>query len=154
MTFPIIRKAESNDLKQIFEIEMELFGEDPFPYFFFRQALDALGDSFFVVETKKSKIVAYALSSLQKQRNDAWILSLAVHPDHQKEGLGQSLTICLLEKLYELGASFAYLHVSPENTVAKHLYEKIGFVVSRYENDYFGLTHDRLIMKANLTDLF
>jgi len=150
MTLPTIRKAESNDLKQIFELEVALFGKDSYPYFFFCQALDALGDLFFVIEIKKSKIIAYALASLEKQRNDAWVLSLGVHPDNQKEGFGKSLVIYLLKNLYEMGATFVYLHVSPDNAAARNLYKKMGFFVSRYEKDYFGLNHDRLIMKADL----
>lgn len=58
---------------------------------------------------------------------EARILSLAVAPAHQGQGIGSALVRHALERFRELGAGRVRLEVRPWNEPAMRLYEKLGF---------------------------
>src|SRR4051812_9897986 len=105
-----IRPAEERDLSKLFEIESRVFGEGGYPYFLFRQALDALGDLFFVAESEMTGVLGFTLGSLQAGRIDGWVLDLAVFPEAQGSGIGRRLARVLIDTMFEKGARTLYLH--------------------------------------------
>ena len=58
---------------------------------------------------------------------EAHILSLAVHPDFQCQGIGKALLEGALAYLDNMGADPIRLEVRPANAAALHLYESHGF---------------------------
>lgn len=58
---------------------------------------------------------------------EAHILSIAVHPDCQGQGLGKALLEAGLHYLDTVPASPVRLEVRPHNTAARRLYEQHGF---------------------------
>lgn len=60
--------------------------------------------------------------------SDARILSIAVHPDYQGQGIGGLLMQCGLAYLQAQGVARIRLEVRPDNAPAVHIYEKDGFV--------------------------
>jgi ribosomal protein S18 acetylase RimI-like enzyme len=74
---------------------------------------------------------------------EAHILSLAVHPARQGEGLGRALLQRGLDYLQEQGAGRVRLEVRPDNTGALRLYESAGFATVGRTRDAQG---DWLIM--------
>ncbi|MEN9241441.1 MAG: ribosomal protein S18-alanine N-acetyltransferase [Thermostichus sp. DG02_3_bins_51] len=59
--------------------------------------------------------------------DEAHIISLAVHPDHQRRGLGKRILIELLNQARDFGCAWATLEVKASNQSAIHLYESVGF---------------------------
>ncbi len=57
-----------------------------------------------------------------------------VHPEHRGLGLGSVVTAAVVRALVELGINDIGLNVKADNTVARSIYERLGFVeVHRYE---------------------
>jgi len=79
---------------------------------------------------------------------EAQILSLAVSPEAQGQGLGSSLTGAGLEYLRDIGIKKVKLEVRPDNPAARHIYEKHGFKVVGKAKD---LHDDWYVMEADLT---
>ncbi len=61
----------------------------------------------------------------------AMIPQIAVHPSHQKRGLGRCLIHCSLKKLKSSGFHSVSLMVSKENQRAFHWYQKLGFRIRK-----------------------
>ena len=58
------------------------------------------------------------------------ISAVCTHPDYQGKGLAQLLVTRLMAENWQRGV-FPFLHVSPENTRAQKVYERLGFQVRR-----------------------
>ena len=141
-----VRQARAGDVGPVFELDRAVFPHGSYPYFFLRQALDALPD-WFVVAIADGRLVGYALGSLQAGDERGWVLSVVVDPAHQGRRIGRTLTEELMQRFEARGARETWLHVSPANTAAVALYQKLGFTTVREEPDYFGPGEHRLIMR-------
>ncbi len=63
------------------------------------------------------------------------ILSLGVHPAHQRQGVAERLLHCMLEGLP--GDGVVFLEVAADNQAARALYKKHGFVESTSRKGYY-----------------
>lgn len=78
---------------------------------------------------------------------EAHITILAVRPQHQHQGLGQTLLVSLLQKAYKLGLERATLEVRASNQTAISLYQKFGFkTAGRRRRYYTNNGEDALIL--------
>jgi ribosomal-protein-alanine N-acetyltransferase len=64
---------------------------------------------------------------LWRIEDEAHIISLAVHPAHQRRGLGRTILVELLNQARDLGCAWVTLEVKASNQAAIHLYESAGF---------------------------
>lgn len=80
---------------------------------------------------------------------DARILSIAVDPDFQGEGIGTGLMNAAMGYLQSRGVPAIRLEVRPDNGPAKHVYEKYGFKTIGETRDTQG---DWLVMVKDLRD--
>lgn len=155
MTAPyIIRPFVQGDLDGVTQVEAASFpGQPTYPNFFFAQAGDVLAPSFFVASHAISGIVGYVIA-LRDEREPrvGWILSVAVHPSHQRKGLGAALLQLAEERLRAWGCRVSQLTVDPQNSVALHLYETAGYATLRFSKDYLGRGVHRLIMRKQLLE--
>jgi ribosomal protein S18 acetylase RimI-like enzyme len=71
------------------------------------------------------------------------IHDLAVLPDHRGEGIGRSLLEAVERKARALGCSKVTLETQEHNTLARHLYEAVGFT-----NVIEGNSAERLLFYA------
>ena len=77
---------------------------------------------------------------------EAHITILAVHPNYQRQGLGQVLLWALLRAAWLRGLEWATLEVRPSNQAAIALYQKFGFAeVGRRRRYYQDTGEDALI---------
>lgn len=58
----------------------------------------------------------------------SYIVQLAVHPDFKNKKLGTYLMLESLQTIKEKGIKMVRLHVTNENSSAKHIYKKLGFI--------------------------
>lgn len=155
MTAPyIIRPFVQGDLGGVAAVEAAAFpGQPTYPNFFFSQAGDVLASSFFVASHAISGIVGYVIA-LRDDREPrvGWILSIAVHPSHQREGLGAALLQSAEGRLRAWGCRESHLTVDPQNSVAVHLYEEAGYATLRFSKDHLGTEAHRLIMRKQLLE--
>ncbi|NEQ04922.1 MAG: ribosomal protein S18-alanine N-acetyltransferase [Moorea sp. SIO4E2] len=78
---------------------------------------------------------------------EAHIIILAVHPDYQRQGLGQLLLYSLLKEAKQRNLKWATLEVKPSNQAALALYQKFGFTkAGRRRNYYKDTGEDALIL--------
>ncbi len=65
------------------------------------------------------------------------IVTIDVHPDFRKKGLGKSLLAKLEDKMRQKGAIFYVLQVAVNNKAAINLYEKDGYHIHSLLEDYY-----------------
>jgi ribosomal protein S18 acetylase RimI-like enzyme len=61
-----------------------------------------------------------------------WIIAnVGVHPDYQRQGIATQLMRASMETIRARGGQHAILQVDVDNTTARHVYERLGFVDER-----------------------
>lgn len=82
---------------------------------------------------------------------EAEILTLAVHPDHHRQGIASLL---ISDWMAETRAQRAFLEVAADNHAAQGLYRKHGFAQTGRRRDYYkrsdGTMVDAVLMTAAL----
>ncbi|MCX6031334.1 MAG: GNAT family N-acetyltransferase [Chloroflexi bacterium] len=96
------------------------------------------------IRNPKSEILAYG--GFWLMADEAHIATVASHPDWRGCGLGEWLTVALLEAAIARGARLATLEVRAGNTPAQQLYRKLGFEVEGVRAHYYRDGEDGLIM--------
>jgi ribosomal-protein-alanine N-acetyltransferase len=97
--------------------------------------------------TEPPAVVGYC--GFWRAADEAHISTIAVHPKHRLQGIGQLLLVTAIERAVELGASIVSLEVRVSNVAAQNLYLKYGFqVVGRRRRYYSDNREDALIMTA------
>jgi ribosomal-protein-alanine N-acetyltransferase len=82
-------------------------------------------------------------SILSTAAAEAHILNLCVHPEWQRQGLGQQMLDHLLDYTRALGVERIFLEVRPSNDAAIQLYEKAGFKHLGLRKSYYRATDGR-----------
>jgi [ribosomal protein S18]-alanine N-acetyltransferase len=141
----LIRAASFEDLKAVKAIDETLFGADTYPLFALRQLLD-ITSSLFKVALLDDKVVGYAIGHYNAEVKEAWFLSLGVLKAYSGKGIGEKLTLTLLEEAEEKGAKASYLTVHPENKRGLSIYKKLGFEEREWVSGYYGDGVPRIIM--------
>ncbi|WP_246139463.1 ribosomal protein S18-alanine N-acetyltransferase [Falsiphaeobacter marinintestinus] len=84
----------------------------------------------------------------------AELLTIATHPDHQRQGLARVVMRDWQAKAHAKGAEQAFLEVATDNTAAIALYEACGFAHSGTRRGYYRREHgpavDAIVMACPL----
>ena len=92
--------------------------------------------------------VAAGYIGSQTVMDESDMMNVAVHPDHRRKGVAESLVNELIEALKKRGSRCLTLEVRASNEPAKALYEKLGFVqVGLRRNYYRNPKEDALILR-------
>ena len=78
---------------------------------------------------------------------EAEILTLAVDPDHRRQGQGAELLAAALAEAGARGAEALFLEVSEANTPARALYAKAGATEVGRRRRYYADGHDALVLR-------
>jgi ribosomal-protein-alanine N-acetyltransferase len=101
----------------------------------------------FLVLSIESKDLIIACGCFWSILEEAHITLLMVHPDYQKQGLGQLLLYRLLQDACQCQLERATLEVRVSNHSALSLYEKFGFKIAGRRKGYYQETgEDALIL--------
>jgi ribosomal protein S18 acetylase RimI-like enzyme len=133
----IVRGAGVADLPGLAALEQAVFAPDAYPAFFFRQALD-LWPAHLWVAAERDALCGYVLGGSAARAGEGWMLSLAVREDRRGQGFAVALVNTLLQSFTMRGYDRVVLTVTPSNTAAVRLYERLGFRVEADEAHYFG----------------
>ncbi len=137
-----VRPVRDEDLRQIFEVEVEAFsdhfgGIDDTPEAFTRMVNDPRRNAaLWVVAWHGDKIVGQSLNRINRAENEAlglrrgWVNAVGVRRAWRRKGIGRALVAQSLRVLRDGGAASARLGVDAENPHgALGLYETLGFSV-------------------------
>lgn len=137
-----VRPVREEDLRQIFEVEVEAFsdhfgGIDDTPEAFARMVNDPRRDNaLWVVAWHGDEIVGQSLNRINRAENEAlglrrgWVNAVGVRRAWRRKGIGRALVAESLRVLRDGGAATARLGVDAENPHgALGLYERLGFSV-------------------------
>lgn len=149
MRMQTIRAAEIRDLPRLIALDHHVFGDKPYPGFFFRQALELWPEFLLVAESEANELQGYVLAAPATEPGVAWILSLAVDDTARGKGIGKTLVQRVMEAMQVKQFRRARLTTHPEN-VAVGLYKKLGFSVLSEDPDYFQDNEPRVLLEARI----
>lgn len=131
----VIEKAKKRDLPAMLSIENLSFS-NPWSKSQFEESL-----SNFLVARKAGKLVGFI--GVQKLIDEAHILHMATHPDHQRTGIARKM----MKKALAVRAKKFILEVRKSNFAAQNLYKGLGFKVISIRNKYYSDNdEDALVM--------
>lgn len=145
---PVLRVAHHADMHAIGRLDADVFGEEVYPAFFFRQAMD-LWPELLIVAELEGRLLGYALGGVGQDRSQGWLLSLAVLPEARGFGLAERMMLQVENGLSALQTARVRLTVDPANP-AQRLYFRLGYELLAEEPDYFGPGEDRLLLEKSL----
>ena len=142
----ILRAWEDADIEKLASLEKECFS-DPWQVSAFKSGLLA-PYLFGILGEENGEIIAYGCLSVLFET--AEILNIAVEKNARGKGYGKTLLQKMLKLAKEKGAAECFLEVRVSNTVAKNLYEGIGFLPVNIRKGYYANGEDALVMRKEL----
>jgi len=139
-----VRRATRADMQAILHIE-SLVGQEAWSARAVGDQLDHPRDASLVAELH-GQVVAHVLALLVA--GEAEIITLAVHPDHQRRGHARAL---LAAALRHWSAERVVLEVREHNTAARALYARCGFEPVGRRRRYYADGSDAVVMSASAT---
>lgn len=89
----------------------------------------------------------------QRVLEEAEILTFAVTPSHQRQGIGRTLLSLTLKDLSDQGVETLWLEAAVSNEKALNLYQSLGFVAVKKRVGYYQhLGESAYMLKCDLTD--
>lgn len=142
----MIRPFSLSDLDSILQIEKQSFPKSPYDWNTFLSLHYLYPQTFLVClnapsSPRKKKILGYIIFS-----EEGHLISIAVHPEHRRKGIGTRL---LLRTLKTLSSRKVWAEVRRSNQGAQVFYKKMGFQITRQIPNYYG-SEDALIMERAL----
>lgn len=138
-----IRRASSDDLEDIYSIEIESFAS-PWSYSSFTMELQN-PFSLFLVAEGRSGVIAFAVA--WKVTDEIHLNNIAVRGNCRNRGVGHSLVKRIISLLHQQGAVKVYLEVREKNLAARGFYRKMGFIESGFRKNYYQDDHAILMEK-------
>lgn len=132
------------DLEEVLEVEHTSFLSPWSKRAFFSELTENLYADY-VVARIDDQVVGYA--GMWLILDEAHITNIAVHKDYRGQGIGERLLQEIFVRARARGARRMTLEVRVSNMVARHLYEKMGFVPRGVRKGYYADTkEDAIIM--------
>ena len=139
----MIRAANLEDLTSLFDIEKDVFSNDPFSMTKESIRYHILRNRLYIVEI--DKIIAGYILWLERKKYFR-LYSLAISNDFQNRGLAKKLLEYSFEKLSNDNKDFS-LEVKVLNESAINLYKKYGFEIKKVLKDYYEQCDGYLMYK-------
>ena len=143
------RAAIQLDLPVLVSMERVLFADSPWTTGQFKEEFKGVPNSrYFIVATnKEDQIVGYAAVLVVGPGVEADVLTVAVLPEYERQGIATHFMGELEKWSKEKQASAMMLEVGVENTGAIALYEKLGYQTISTRKNYYGQGLDALVMR-------
>jgi ribosomal-protein-alanine N-acetyltransferase len=139
-----IRQAKVEDLDKIYELETLCF-KDPYTKNLLYILFSLYPELFLVTETD-NKIIGY-VSGLVRRDGYGHIVSICIHPDYRRKGLGTAMMYAIEKILKEnFGVCRYRLEVRVSNEVAIKLYHKLGYRIVKTIPKYYLDNEDAYLM--------
>ena len=126
--------------------------------FFFMNLYQRFPETFIVAE-ENGDVVGYIMCRIETGipsfkllgiTRKGHVISIAVLPEHQREGIGYALMREAMEAMVNYKAKECYLEVRASNVPAVNLYRKMGFEVARTSRGYYADGEAAYVMARKL----
>ena len=138
--------ASAEDLAEILRIEVVSF-PSPWSQALFAQELATSASRMWIARSGAAPpgpLVGYVCRSFAA--GEMHILTIAVHPDHRRCGVGKRLLKTVIDEALEYPAGEIWLEVRETNYAAVSLYQSAGFVCVGSRPDYYGRGVNAVLM--------
>lgn len=143
--------AGPEDLDAVLAIEEASFTK-PWTRDMYLAELQNEGVSFCYL-AKDAGLGVLGFCSFWRVLDEMHINNLAVHPARRREGIGTALLIFVMKEGARLGARRASLEVRRSNEVARHMYERLGFLPAGVRRAYYtNPVEDALVLWCEKLD--
>lgn len=162
------RLVKERDLKKIFEIEQAAFKRDAyslgFLYLLYKKLLKPL--RFFrlkkMIHMKQNacivavnseddeKLLGYIIANVHKEKKLGHILTIAVQPENQNQGIGSCLLKHLEKALKEQSIVLITLEVRKSNEKVIRFYKHAGYQKKAISRNYYADGEDAVVMMKNI----
>jgi len=155
-----LRRFQPADLDEVIHINQVCLPEN-YSSYFFMDLYERFPETFIVAEVN-GKPVGYIMCRIETGLPDfglfgitkrGHVISIAVLPEHQRQGVGQALMQEAMLGMRVYKAKECYLEVRVSNTPAINLYKKLGFETSRVVHNYYADAEDAAVMTRKLASL-
>jgi ribosomal-protein-alanine N-acetyltransferase len=126
--------------------------------FFFMNLYQRFPETFIVAE-ENGEVVGYIMCRIETGISSfkllgitrkGHVISIAVLPGHQREGIGRALMREAMQAMVNYKAKECYLEVRTSNVPAVNLYRKMGFEVARTVRGYYADGEAAYVMARKL----
>jgi ribosomal protein S18 acetylase RimI-like enzyme len=90
------------------------------------------GHHFWVLVDDQDAVLGHVWADVNAAQHFAWILSVEIGAAYRGQGYGRRMLELLEDELRPLGVQRIGLNVFADNTVAQHLYERLGYRVTNF----------------------
>lgn len=149
---PLIREVNVQDIPKIENLELRVFGAGGHTAVSLRQLLDLFPSFLLVAENENvpGEISGYSVGAISQCKGRGWILAVASDPNSRQRGVGRALTEELLHRLRRHRLEEIFLTVASDNTPARSLYAKLGFIEKGVIDNYFCDGKSRILMSRTV----
>ena len=142
-TYQIVR-ATMRDVHAIRRLEQVIFPLDAYTYLSLSTLLMWPGGANFKALDVAGTLAGFVAGSPNWGTHIDWIVTLGVHPDHQRRGLGRRLlTVCE----QNMSQAAIRLTVRASNQTAIQLYLTVGYRRAYVEPRYYNDGEDGIVME-------
>jgi len=152
-----LRPFKSTDLERVMHINRVCLPEN-YTNFFFLDLYQRFPATFIVAE-ENGEVVGYTMCRIETGvpsfralgiAKKGHVISIAVLPDHQREGIGYELMREAMQAMVNYKAKECYLEVRASNVPAVNLYKKMGFEIAKRMMGYYADGEDAYVMAREL----
>lgn len=142
-----LRPATPQDVPVLATLETRLFGPDAWSEAVVKGEVEGPGRHA-VVAVERDEVVGYAVTLGSDDLAD--LQRIAVHPDHQRQGIARTLLDEVLAEAAGSGANRVLLEVSASNAPALAFYAALEFVEIDRRRRYYRDGTDAVVMRRSL----
>lgn len=139
-----IKSASMRDIHAIRRLELAVFERDAYSYLNISTLIMWPGGANFKLLDPNGSLVGFVAGSPNYASHIDWIVTLCVHPDHQRRGLGRWL---LQTGEDAMSQDRIRLTVRQSNGPAIRLYESAGYARTYIEPRYYNDGEDGIVME-------
>lgn len=133
-----IRKAELRDVDALFEIELDVFGEDEAAARHTFESIIYSRDANYLLYVLLFEGEVKGFYCVLLEEREALLADLVISKERQHQGVGSLLLEHALTMVQEKNCRLIKLTVREGNAPARRLYEKKGFKTLEFLPNYYG----------------
>jgi [ribosomal protein S18]-alanine N-acetyltransferase len=135
------------DLPDVLALERRLFGDDAWSEATWWGELAQSGSRRYLIQRDPASGAVRGYAGVAVNGSDADVMTVAVAPDAQGQGLGGRLVQALVDAAADAGASQLLLEVRADNVPAQRLYARTGFERIAVRRGYYSGGVDAWILR-------
>ena len=152
-----LRRFKPSDVERVMHINRVCLPEN-YTTFFFMNLYQRFPETFIVAE-ENGKVVGYIMCRIETGipsfkllgiTRKGHVISIAVLPEHRREGIGYELVQEAMRAMVNYKAKECYLEVRASNVAAVSLYRKMGFEIARTAKGYYADGEAACVMARKL----